>query len=437
MIELSEYQSRRRALGEHMQDNSLCLVPAAREVTRSRDTQYPFRQDSDFSYLTGFSEPDAVLLISKQQGHVESTLFCLAKDPQAEIWHGRRMGPEQARISLDIDKCIELEQLPVLLPSYLAQCNQFYFAQGTYEHIDGLVFSCFEQLRKGGKKGQRPPGVVIDIRDYVHEKRLIKSDAEISLMRRAARISVDAHKRAMAFARPGRYEYQLEAELHHEFALQGARYPAYGTIVGSGDNACILHYTENQDELKAGNLVLIDAGAELMGYAADITRTFPVSGAFSEPQALLYQLVLDAQLAAFEQIKPGSTLICAMEEAVLVITRGLLKLGVLQGSLEANLAEKTYRQYFMHGLGHWLGLDVHDVGEYRVEGEDRPLQPGMVLTVEPGIYIPVGADVERKWQGIGIRIEDNLLVTATGHENLTAGAPKAIHGIEQLMAGSV
>ncbi|ALS99512.1 Xaa-Pro aminopeptidase [Lacimicrobium alkaliphilum] len=436
MIELSEYQARRQALAAYMQDNSLCLIPAAREVTRSRDTQYPFRQDSDFYYLTGFNEPDAVLLISKQQGRVETVLFCLAKDPQAEIWHGRRMGPEQARIRLGLDKCFALEQLETALPSALAQSRQLYFAQGGYEHIDALVFGCLEQMRAAGKKGQRPPGTLIDIRDYLHEMRLIKSAAEISLMRRAAEISVDGHIRAMGFARAGRYEYQLEAELHHEFALQGARHPAYGTIVGSGDNACILHYTENQDELKEGNLVLIDAGAELMGYAADITRTFPVSGRFTEPQARLYQLVLDAQLAAFEQIKPGSTLIRAMEEAVLVITRGLLELGILQGSLEANLADKTYRQYFMHGLGHWLGLDVHDVGEYKVEGEDRPLQPGMVLTVEPGIYISAEADVDPKWHGTGIRIEDNLLVTSDGHENLTAGAPKQIRQIEQLMARS-
>ncbi|WP_246840551.1 Xaa-Pro aminopeptidase [Lacimicrobium sp. SS2-24] len=436
MIERCEYQSRRQRLAEYLQDDSLCLIPAAREVTRSRDTHYPFRQDSDFYYLTGFHEPDAVLLLLKRQGKTTSVLFCLAKDPAAEIWHGRRTGPAKAKEQVGVDHSFPLQQLPEQLPEYLAGCRQLYFAQGSYEHIDALVFACLEQQRQAGKKGQRPPGTLIDIREHLHEMRLIKSSAEVSLMRRAADISTDAHKRAMCFARPGRYEYQLEAELHHEFALQGARHPAYGTIVGSGDNGCILHYTENQSPLKDGDLILIDAGAELMGYAADITRTFPVNGRFSEAQAQLYQLVLDAQLAAFEEIKPGSTLVRATEAAVVVITRGLLDLGILSGSLEGNLAEKTYRQYFMHGLGHWLGLDVHDVGDYKVEGEDRPLEPGMVLTVEPGIYIPADADVDPKWRATGIRIEDNLLVTVDGHENLTAAAPKEIQAIEALMAGS-
>jgi Xaa-Pro aminopeptidase len=272
------------------------------------------------------------------------------------------------------------------------------------------------------------------LREILHEMRLFKSANEAEIMRQAGKISSQAHCRAMQFCAPGKYEYQLEAELHHEFAMQGARYPAYGTIVGSGDNGCILHYTENQSQLVDGDLVLIDAGGELHGYAADITRTFPVSGRFSEPQSQLYNLVLAAQLKAFTLLKPGNTLKQATDLAIEVITEGLIELGLLSGSLEANIEALSYREFFMHGLSHWLGLDVHDVGHYKVDGTDRPLKAGMVITVEPGIYVSPTAQVDKKWCGIGIRIEDNLLITEQGHEVLTSAVPKTIADIELLMA---
>jgi Xaa-Pro aminopeptidase len=254
-------------------------------------------------------------------------------------------------------------------------------------------------------------------------------------MREAARISTTAHKRAMQAAQAGSYEYQLEAEIHHQFAIDGARYPAYGTIVGSGDNGCILHYTENSDELQEGDLILIDAGCEFQGYAADITRTFPVSGRFSTEQKQVYQIVLDAQLAAFEMIKPGNTMKDSGDRAIEVITQGLIELGILQGELAENIKQQGYREFYMHGLSHWLGMDVHDVGNYKIDGKDRPFEPGMVLTVEPGIYIAPDAKVDKCWQGIGIRIEDNLLITQSGYENLTQAAPKSIQEIEGLMSG--
>ncbi|GAB3018566.1 Xaa-Pro aminopeptidase [Bowmanella dokdonensis] len=434
MITLSEYAERRQRLLAKMSDHSVCVLAAAREVTRSRDTEYPFRQDSDFCYLTGFNEPEALLVLSKTQTGQESVLFCREKDPQAEIWQGRRLGPQAAPRTLGVDQAFSLEEADERLLALLDGCEVLYFAQGHSAHLDQRLFGLLDKLRSAPKKSRVAPRALMDVRDWLHEMRLLKSAAEIALMRRAAEISAQAHQRAMRFCRPGRLEYQLEAELHHEFAMQGARHPAYGTIVGGGINACVLHYTQNSDELRDGDLVLIDAGAELQGYAADITRTFPVSGRFSQEQATLYQLVLDAQLAAFEHIRPRDTLAMATDAAARVICAGLLKLGILSGTLEQNLEQKAYRQYFMHGLGHWLGLDVHDVGDYKLDGQDRPFEPGMVLTVEPGIYIAQDAQVDPKWRGIGIRIEDNLLVTAAGYENLTVSAPKQISEIETLMA---
>ncbi|AWL11128.1 Xaa-Pro aminopeptidase [Saliniradius amylolyticus] len=432
MIPIQEYVARRQRLAEQLTDNSLCVIPAAGEVTRSRDTEYPFRQDSDFYYLTGFNEPDAVLVLIKQPDELETRLYCRPKDPQAEVWHGRRLGHEAAKEQLRVDKANALDDFQGELESLLNHKTSLYFPQGAYEWLDKQVFATLQMLRNKPKTGHAPD-TLIDPRPLIHQMRLIKSEAEIATMRQAAAISVSAHKRTMQYCCPGRYEYQLAAELHHEFAMHGAHYPAYGTIVGGGDNACILHYTANEDELAEGELVLIDAGGEFNGYAADITRTFPVSGRFSEPQKQLYQIVLDAQLAAFKHIKPGGTLVAATEAAAEVITQGLLDVGILEGSLQQHMDEKTYREYFIHGLGHWLGLDVHDVGLYKTGETPVPLQPGMVLTVEPGIYISPEADVAEQWRGIGIRIEDNLVVTEQGHDNLTQGVPKTIEAIEALM----
>ncbi|MEP2601673.1 MAG: M24 family metallopeptidase, partial [Paraglaciecola sp.] len=312
--------------------------------------------------------------------------------------------------------------------------EHLYFAQGHNPGADELVFDVMQALRDAPKQSKQAPTSVIDIRLILDEMRLIKSDAELEIMRHAAAIACQAHIRAMKFSEAGKNEYHLEAEIHHEFAMQGARHPAYGTIVGSGDNACILHYTENNQTLANGDLVLIDAGCELQGYAADITRTFPVSGKFSEAQKQLYELVLKAQLQTFSVIKANNTIQQASDLAIEVITQGLIELGILQGELADNIEQLTYREFYMHGLSHWLGLDVHDVGHYKVNNEDRALKAGMVLTVEPGIYIAPDAKVDSKWQGIGIRIEDNLLITESGYENLTQAAPKTIADIESIMS---
>ena len=310
---------------------------------------------------------------------------------------------------------------------------KIYISQGHNVDADDLVFSLLQVLRDAPKQSKQAPSSLIDVRIILDEMRLIKSDNEIDTMRQAAAVATQAHIRAMRFVDVGKNEYHLEAEIHHEFAMQGAKYPAYGTIVGAGDNACILHYTENNKCLKAGDLVLIDAGCEWQGYASDITRTFPVSGIFSTEQKQLYQLVLNAQLAAFDMIKPNNTIKQASDAAIAVITQGLIELGILKGALADNIEQQTYRKFYMHGLSHWLGLDVHDVGHYKMDGQDRPLKPGMVLTVEPGIYIAPDAEVDGKWCGTGIRIEDNLLITQSGHENLTEAAPKTISDIEALM----
>lgn len=431
----TEFLARQKNLLQKMQPNSICLIPASHLVTRSRDTEYPFRQDSYFQYLCGFPEPEAWLVLSNHQEYTNGMciLFCLDKDPNMEIWHGRRFGPKQAKQQYPVNMAFALDELEDRLVDLINGHQHLYFAQGHNHDADDLVFSTLQALREAPKQSKNAPSSLIDIRIILNQMRLIKSSGEIDMMRQAASIATQAHVRAMQFVETGKNEYHLEAEIHHEFAMQGAKYPAYGTIVGAGDNACILHYTENNQELKDGDLVLIDAGCEWQGYASDITRTFPVSGTFSAPQKQLYQLVLDAQLAAFDVIKPNNTIKQASDVAIEVITQGLMDLGLLKGQLADNIEQQTYRQFYMHGLSHWLGLDVHDVGNYKIDGQDRPLQPGMVLTVEPGIYVAPDADVEPKWRGIGIRIEDNLLITQTGFENLTLAAPKTISDIEALM----
>jgi Xaa-Pro aminopeptidase len=440
MLAMTEFYTRRQRLLGMMQANSICLIPAAQPVSRSRDTEYAFRQDSYFQYLTGFPEPQAWLVLSNQRGTSTrakkglSILFCLDKDPDAEIWQGKRIGPRQAKIEFEVNQAFALDELDEQLLDLLDGHDNLYFAQGQHSEADELVFSLLDALRQAPKQSMQAPSTLIDVRPILDEMRLIKSPTEIALMRRAAEISGQAHIRAMQRCQAGLNEYHLEAEIHYEFALNGAKHPAYSTIVGAGSNACILHYTENNQQLKDGELVLIDAGCELQGYAADITRTFPISGKFSETQKQLYQLVLDAQSAAFNQVKPGNTFKQITDAAIDVLTKGLIELGLLSGSLAFNLQTQGYRDYFMHGIGHWLGLDVHDVGNYKLAGQDRCLEAGMVLTIEPGLYIAADADVDLQWRGMGIRIEDNLLVTATGFDNLTFSTPKQIVEIEALMA---
>ncbi|MEH6394168.1 Xaa-Pro aminopeptidase [Pseudoalteromonas sp.] len=431
-IEKAEFKARRERLLAMMEPNSVAIIPAANEVTRSRDTEYAFRQDSDFYYLTGFNEPDAILVLCPSS-ETPSTLFCLSKDKLAEIWHGRRIGFEKAKTEYLFDQTCALTELDEQLLNLVNGQQILFYAQGTYPQFDDKVWGLLNTLRGAPKKGYKAPHTIKDIRGLVHEMRLFKSAAEVAIMRRACEISAQAHIRAMQFATPGATEYQLEAELHHHYAMHGARHPAYGTIVGSGDNANILHYTANSDTLNDGDLVLIDSGAELQGYAADITRTFPINGRFSEPQAQLYNIVLAAQEAAFTEVKPGGSLSKANQLAMTVLTQGLLDLGILQGELQELLDNQACKAFYMHGLGHWLGLDVHDVGDYKQDEKERPFAPGMVLTIEPGLYIALDAKAPELYKGIGIRIEDNLLVTEQGYENLTASVPKSISEIEAVI----
>lgn len=439
-VTIEEFVGRRQKVFAAMSDNSVAVFPAAKELTRSRDTEFPFRQNSDFYYLTGFAEPDAWLFLEKQNGEQSSTLVCREKDKLAEIWQGRRVGKDNAKVQYQFDHAEDENSLTDVMRQTINGKTTLYFGQGEYEFADELVFNTLNQLRQAPKKGWKCPGNIVDIRPVVHDLRLIKSAAEIAVMTKAAEISAQAHKRAMVFSakqtktKQTVTEYQLEAELHHEFAMQGARHPAYGTIVGSGDNACILHYTENQDDINANELVLIDAGCELEGYAADITRTFPAGGKFTAEQKALYDVVLTAQLEVLNFIKPGVTLKQLSDIAVKEITKGLVDLGILQGEVESLIEQQAHRAYYMHGLCHWLGLDVHDVGDYIQAGTERPLEPGMVFTVEPGIYIDQDAKCDSKWHGLGIRIEDNILISQNGYTNLTAGVPKTVAEIEALMA---
>ncbi|GGF66876.1 Xaa-Pro aminopeptidase [Alteromonas lipolytica] len=435
MITAKQYRQRQTRLLQQLPANSVLVVPSARLVTRSRDTEYVFRQHSDFWYLTGFNEPDAWLLLSNHERYAGDyrAMLCQPKDPNMEIWLGKRLGPEQAVATFKLDEAYPIDDLAGVLTEWLEGHEQLFFAQGEFDHADEAVFAALATLRNTPKQN-RAPASVVDYRPLVHEMRLIKSRDEIAVMQQAADISARAHCRAMGFVKPGAYEYQLEAELHHEFAMGGARQPAYGTIVGSGANACILHYTENNAQIADGSLILIDAGAELQGYAADITRTFPANGKFSQPQAQLYQLVLDAQEAALAEFKAGVTLPAVTQVVIRVLTSGLCRLGLLSESVEDALENKSWQRFFMHGLGHYLGLDVHDVGDYLKEGQPRPLVAGMVITVEPGLYIPVEDDIPVEYRGIGIRIEDNIVITHDGYDMLTGGVPKTIAAIEALMA---
>ncbi len=434
MANVSYCAERRRQLFAKIANNSVVVVAAAREIIRSRDTDYAFRQDSDFYYLTHFPEPDALLLLQKDaDGLCTEALFCRDKDPLAEVWQGRRFGPAVAAENFGI----AAYSLALLAEQLLKACNQkttLYFAQGLYPELDTQLFAVLAELRNYPKKGYVAPTQLFDLRPLLAEQRLIKDDFEIGLMAEAAKISVKAHERAMRNCKKLAYEFQLEAEIRHEFAMHGARACAYNTIVGAGENGCILHYTENDAALKADDLVLIDAGCELQGYAADITRTFPRNGKFSAEQAAIYQLVLDAQLAACAQVKPGHTQKHCLDAVIAVLTQGLLDLGILQGDYATLVAELACKQYFIHGLSHWLGMDVHDVGAYKIAGVERPFEPGMVLTIEPGLYIPTGSPCDPKWWGIAVRIEDDLLVIKEGHRNLTDTAAKTIAAIEALMA---
>ena len=431
-----EYRRRRQALLARMAPASAALIFAAPEAPRSADSEYPYRQSSDFWYFTGFNEPEAVLLLIKSDdNHNHSVLFNRVRDKNAEIWFGRRLGQDAAPEKLGVDRALAFDEIDEQLYQLLNGLDVVYHAQGEYPYADTIVFTALDKLRKGSRQNLAAPATLTDWRPWVHEMRLFKSEEELAVMRRAGEISALAHTRAMEKCRAGMYEYHLEGEIHHEFNRHGARYPAYNTIVGSGENGCILHYTENESVLRDGDLVLIDAGCEYQGYAGDITRTFPVSGKFSPAQRAVYDIVLESLETSLTLFRPGTSIQDVTGEVVRIMVSGLVKLGILHGEVEQLIADNAHRQFFMHGLGHWLGLDVHDVGAYGAD-RSRPLEPGMVITVEPGLYIAPDADVPAEYRGIGIRIEDNILITETGNENLTASVVKNADEIEALMAAA-
>lgn len=426
----TELLDRRNKLLAQMEPNSIALFFASPEVKRSNDTHYPYRQDSDFWYFTFFAEPEALLAIIKQQdGQGRYILFNRKKDPLAETWTGYRLGQQEALTKILVDEAYLFDDIESVLPNLINGKKAIYYADQLYDYADEIIKKAINTLRQGARFKLSAPSTVIDWRPIVHEMRMFKSEYEMALLRKACEISAQAHIRAMQKCQANWYEYQLEAEILHEFAWHGARFPSYNTIVGSGNNGCILHYENNCDQLKNGDLVLIDAGCEYQYYAGDITRTFPINGEFSQAQRDIYDIVLAAQYHAIELFKPGTTILAVNEQVVRIMVEGLVKLGIMQGDVDSLIANKAYSEFYMHGLGHWLGIDVHDVGQ----GRDCILQPGMVLTVEPGLYINKDADVPEHYKGIGIRIEDNILITPSGNEVLTAKVPKDPLAIEALM----
>ncbi|KUJ83672.1 Xaa-Pro aminopeptidase [Microbulbifer flavimaris] len=427
----AEYARRRARLIASLPEGSLAIVPAAREQLRSRDTYFPFRQDSDFLYLTGFREPEALLVLAPGRASGEEILFCRERNAEKELWDGPRLGPERAADECGFCDAFPIGDLDDILPGLLEGRERIYFTMGRFPQLDRRLQGYLRGIEQAPSSGGAPE--MVDLDHLLHELRLFKSAAEIRLMTRAAEITAEAHRRAMGRCRPGIFEYQLEAEILHAFADAGAREPAYPSIVGGGTNGLVMHYCSNHMALKNGDLVLVDAGCEYRGYAADVTRTYPVNGRFSGAQRALYEVVLAAQLAAIEEVRSGNHWDQPHMASVEVITRGLVDLGLLRGDPGELMQSGAYRQFYMHRAGHWLGMDVHDVGDYRVHGQWRQLEPGMVMTIEPGLYIPVNADVPEQFRGIGIRIEDDVALLKDGARVLSAAAPKTVADIEHAM----
>ncbi|OOF81141.1 Xaa-Pro aminopeptidase [Rodentibacter caecimuris] len=423
MLELpqEEFIERRKRVLANMQPNSALLLFSEIEKRRNNDCTFPFRQDSYFWYLTGFNEPNAALLLVKTAQSEKAIIFLRPRDPLLEIWNGRHLGVERAPQKLKLDEAYSIDDFSVVFPQMTQNLTALYYMPEFHLWGDKLLSESAVSFTE-----------VLDWRPMISEMRLIKSPNEIRLMQQAGQISALAHIRAMQKTRPNRFEYEIESEILHEFNRHGARFASYNSIIAGGDNACILHYTENAQPLKEGDLVLIDAGCEFAMYAGDITRTFPVNGKFSQAQREIYELVLKAQKRAIELLVPGNSIKTVNDEVIRIKVQGLVELGILHGNVEELIEQKAYRQFYMHGLGHWLGLDVHDVGEYGEE-RSRTLEVGMVITVEPGLYISEDADVPEQYKGIGVRIEDNLLMTEYGNKILTAAVPKEIEEIENLM----
>jgi len=410
----------------------IAAVPTAPEAIRNADTQYPYRPDSHCYYLSGFPEPEAVvvLIAGREEGDSRQILFCREKNPEREIWDGFRYGPDAAREIFAFDEAFPIAELAPRLADWTCDQPALYTPLGLYPAWDQTITATLNEVRNRVRTGIAAPEAVVEVRGLLGAMRVVKDGEELKLMRRAAEISSDAHRRAMQRTRPGWFEYQVEAELAHEFLRAGALSPAYPSIVASGPNACVLHYRENNRQTQADDLLLIDAGCEFQGYAADVTRTFPVGGKFSGPQKAVYELVLAAQLACIDAVRPGRAFHDYHQVAERVLAQGLIDLKLCEGTLDAVLESGAYKQFYMHRAGHWLGLDVHDVGLYRVGGESRLLEPGMVLTVEPGCYIRPADKVPEPFWDIGVRIEDDILVTAAGNDNLTGSTPKTVADVE-------
>ncbi len=429
----AELKRRRRALMRTMGDNAIAVIPAARTAMRNRDSNYPYRADSNLLYLSGFDEPEALMVLVPNRKAGQYIMFCRERDPLQETWHGRRLGVEDAPAALNADDAFPISDIDDILPGLLENKQSVFHTLGKDQAFDAQLLGWLNKARSSRHREGGDPDSFISLDYHVHEMRLHKSRAELAMMRSAAKLSAAAHKRAMNAARPGKYEYELEAELIAKYTANGATH-AFLPIVGGGENGCILHYTENNDVLCDDELVLIDSGAEVGGYAGDITRTFPVNGVFTEAQKTVYNIVLEAQLAAIAAVKPGNHWNDPHDAAVKILTRGLRDIGVLKGKLPKLLKEEAYKPYYMHRTGHWLGMDVHDVGEYKIAGEWRLLEPGMVLTVEPGLYLGHSRKIPKAFRNIGIRIEDDVAVTRQGCEVLSSGVPKTVEAIEAFMA---
>jgi Xaa-Pro aminopeptidase len=431
-----EFARRRRQLMKMMGKASIMILPTAAEKSRNSDVSYHYRPDSDFFYLTGFAEPEAVAVLIPGRAQGDYVLFVRDRDPARETWDGRRAGPEGATRDHGAGDAFPVADLDDILPGLMEHCSRVYYTMGLHAEFDQRVIGWVNRLKAQARTGVRPPQEFIALDHLLHDMRLFKSRPELDVMRHAAGIAVAAHRRAMSFARPGRMEYEVMAELLHEFRRNNADI-SYHPIVGGGSNSCILHYHENSEPLRDGELLLIDAGCEYELYASDITRTFPINGRFTPEQRAVYEVVLQAQHAAIDKARPGNHWNEPHDAAVKVITQGLLKLGILKGKLSTLIRDGEYRRFFMHRTGHWLGMDVHDVGDYKLGEQWRLFEPGMVLTVEPGIYIPAGSrGVAKRWWNIGIRIEDDVAITRDGNEVLTQELVKDADGIETLMSAA-
>jgi Xaa-Pro aminopeptidase len=427
------YAERRKALLASI-GHGVMVIPAAPTFIRNNDVEHEYRQGSDLFYLTGFDEPDSVLVLRSTPEGQRAVLFLRERDPERETWDGPRLGVERAAAALGLDAALPIKELDDKLPDLLENTRRAHYRLGLDRRFDERFLRALDVVRARARRGVSCPTEIVDPGASIHEMRLRKSPAEVDTMRRAGAITREAHIAAMRTARPGRYEYEVEAELLRIFRAHGSERPAYGPIVGSGPNATILHYRKNDRRLEDGDLLLIDAGAEYGYYASDVTRTFPVNGRFSPEQRAVYELVLRSQLAVIDAVKPGATIEGLHEVAVDVLIEGMVALGLVEGPTAGAKERGDYKKFYMHRTSHWLGMDVHDVGLYHQNGQPRPLEPGFVLTVEPGLYISANAEVEPRWRGIGVRIEDDILVTATGQDNLTADIPKSVADIESIMA---